>query len=341
MDYLVAGAGPAGLMEAHRLSAMGKRVSLISPQWGGVMECMGDHYLQSYCSELELPGSPVPLAHFMTEKTLSPRASHYMQYLRHYADSLPVDKITDTVTAVSFDGTHYSCDLQRHGKHALKARHIVAATGIKPKPFRTTCLAGCRTMACLDAYHHFSDPSARPPTETDVVIIGSGNSAFQIALLAMSTGYNAHILARTYPGIYPIETTDRFALRAQSQATVEKIWKSQTERTSPGISFSIYNNLWRSGDDIVFEIDRTDNNVHIAEATMANTAACGTRRLTRSFSRADTLFVTAIGTEPSRPFSIDAHEDDRDPATKRGIYWVGSAADFRSVNTMVSPRYSA
>lgn len=42
MEYLVVGGGPAGLIEAQRLSAIGKEVTLVSPQWGGIMECMGN-----------------------------------------------------------------------------------------------------------------------------------------------------------------------------------------------------------------------------------------------------------------------------------------------------------
>ena len=61
MEYLVVGGGPAGLIEAQRLSAIGKEVTLVSPQWGGIMECMGEHYLQSYFNELELPGSKFSL----------------------------------------------------------------------------------------------------------------------------------------------------------------------------------------------------------------------------------------------------------------------------------------
>lgn len=60
------------------------------------------------------------------------------------------------------------------------------------------------------------------------MILGSGNTAFQLANIAVSHGLNTTILAREYLGIFPQETKNRFALRAPSQITIEKFGKVMT-----------------------------------------------------------------------------------------------------------------
>ena len=338
MEYLVVGGGPAGLIEAQRLSAIGKEVTLVSPQWGGIMECMGEHYLQSYFNELELPGSKFSLRYFMKKNELSPRACEYISYLRRYAKQLEVTKVTDVLLSAEFDGEFYSCNFKERGKAALKVKKIIAATGIKPKAVEKNKLYNCKKIRCIEAYEHFSNISGSCEREQSVVIIGSGNSAFQIARLAAASGYNTHIMAKKYNGIYPIETVDRFALRSCSQITIEKIWKSQTNHENPEISFSVYRDFYEDENELSFKIHARDNYCHIAKATIENlsTPSSFFDEYTRTFRKDSIIIVLAIGMEPAQSFSIEggAHYQ----GSYDNIYWAGSVANYQSVNTMISPR---
>ncbi|WNJ96292.1 FAD-dependent oxidoreductase [Vibrio ruber] len=350
-DYIIIGGGPSAAIEAKQLSRMGKSITLIAEQFGGIMRVMGERPLQSYCNELELPNSHRALQDYVQQCTFSPKACEYMKYINDYLDQLPITKVTGHVVFIEKQDKSYICHVKDSSSiHQYTASNLVLATGVKPKDIQHE-FSGIGAITCIDAYRLFSYQN-RPAllNKKEVVIIGSGNSAFQLAESASTLGMKVTILAKCYLGIFPQETDDIFALRAPTQKTIERIWKSQTDHKVTRLNFHIYAEAIRENDYMKILIRQKENTPHIAKHCyehLFDTPLQQEKEL--FFNINETLFVSSIGTCCQIPenniSNLDINpdgfiENNHGQTTVEGLYVTGTLAGARSVNTMNQTSYA-
>ncbi|KTT31111.1 copper transporter [Pseudomonas oryzihabitans] len=363
-DVIVVGGGPAGLSECIRLIDMGLKVAVISDVFGGCMGMMGDHPLQSYCNELEIEGAPYPLRRFMSKLCISPTGQEYAAYIRSNFEALQLIKIQQRVVNISKAQGLFKVTLDSGSQHqALHARQIVLATGIRPKtpPFETPNVFW---MSCFDVYKMVSRRQTHRFLQQDVVIFGSGNSAFQIALLLAPFARNISILIKSYLGLYPQETDNRFALRSLSQRTLEMIAKtSSCSAQGPlnshygigraNIWLHAYDSIRQNGDEVVLTLPESLNSHSLLQASCRRAQEAGRLveakesdgyELHLDASAKAQCLVSAIGVTAQVPSSdwpellssqtgFPCHQDGK--SLVAGLYFAGAASGYASINTMV------
>ncbi|AUH01032.1 hypothetical protein CWC46_15150 [Prodigiosinella confusarubida] len=356
-DYIIVGGGPSAAIEAHRLAMNNASVLMIYKQPGGTMSMMGSRRLQSYCHELELPDSAIGLDNFMSQLTFSPTADEYITYVSHYIDNQPVERIIGDVVFITHDDNVFICKVSnRQGVDGYRATHLVLATGIQPKRI-SEALYQFNTITCFDAYKLLIKGNPALREYKQAIIIGGGNSAFQLAESAAAAGLNTTILAKNYLGVFPQETNDRYALRAPTQSVIERIWKSQTDPLITPLNFFIYTSLAFYNDELVVNLLECENACHIANLSINNASyisSCdNTSRQNNTekqlcISTAETLFISAIGTEgcipendiPSLKLNHEGFVDNVKGKTGlSGLYVCGTLAGARSVNDMQITEY--
>ena len=229
------------------------------------------------------------------------------------------------------------------GELVLECKNLVLATGILPRPI-PPFLCGLNVMRCFEAYEYLRVKNQTDFSFDNVVIIGSGNSAFQLALSCIKLGIQVTILARHYYGLFPQETYDRFALRAASQPAVEYIWKSQEDTDLIPAAFHIYSQISRSGDSLDVVLKRDKNKMHIAERSYRNLfdEEILEQKNVQYYIK-NTLFVSAIGTIGNIPannltmLQVNQHgfvDNVNGKTSLEALYVTGTLAGARSVNTM-------
>ncbi|MCJ7957945.1 MAG: NAD(P)-binding domain-containing protein [Pseudomonas sp.] len=363
-DIIVVGGGPAGLSECIRLIDQGLKVAVISDTFGGCMGMMGDHPLQSYCNELEIEGAPYPLHRFMHKLCISPTGEEYATYIRSNFEALPLTKIQQRVVTVSKAQELFEVSLAPGSQpHSLRARQIILATGIRPKapPFE---MPNVHWLSCFDIYQMVARGHAHRFLHQDVVIFGSGNSAFQIALLLAPFARNVSILIKSYLGLYPQETDDRFALRSLSQRTLEMIAKTSSSSFQGPLNSSsstgradiwlhAYNSIRQDGDKVVLDLPTSLNGNSLLQASCRKAQEAGRLVAAQAFegyelhldvSAKDQCLVSAIGVTAQLPSTdwpqllnpqtgFTCHRDGKSPVA--GLYFAGAASGYASINTMV------
>lgn len=351
-DFIIVGGGPAAAMEAEKLSSLHYSVLIIADMLGGIMHVMGKENLQSYCNELSLSNNDIKLENYISDNTLTPTGNEFTAYVSDVIEQVNVKKEIGFVSYISKDNDVFCCDILKEGKpKKYQAKNVVIATGIKANSV-PSFMFGTNFMTCLDAYLFFRKERINQFKNKRVVIVGSGNSAFQIARIAATFELEVTILATSYLGLFPQETNDKFALRAQSQITIERIWKTQTEANFKPLNFYIYTKIEKCNGYIIVTLHKKDHTVHIAKASYNN--ICGDYMETGadtkqvSFSTADTIFISATGTIPNIPDNefdlfVDCKVTDIDLERRfsdvKGLYMAGSVIGCRSINTMKESAY--
>ncbi|WP_275556714.1 FAD-dependent oxidoreductase [Mixta sp. Marseille-Q2659] len=348
--FMVLGGGPAAAIEAARLCALGKEVTLISEQFGGCMEIMGERRLQSYCHELTLTGGDITLDSCMERPALAPAASEFSDYVRRTLDALPVKKISGKVSWFTKENDRFRCHVTTaNGERHLYADGLVLATGIRARPV-PAIFSLMDPITCFEAYNLFRENDARLKQYRRVVILGGGNTAFQLADCAASLGIETTILAKSYLGIFPQETQDRFALRAPSQLTIERIWKSQNDKNMAPLAFHIYSSLYADGERLHIWLQEARNQIHIARLCWQALPGNGDDATAKMLpiAKAGTLFISAIGTTGNLPpngfrqLQLDKQgflPNRRGRTAIAGLYVAGALAGAKSVNTMIETEY--
>jgi thioredoxin reductase len=350
-DYLIIGGGPAALKEALFLIEKGKQVAIVSEQYGGIMKCMHDKPLQSYQEELTISNEFYDKGQLTKISYLSsPSGKEFTTYIEHSIKSLPIRKIIGKVTYISHIEKGFLCTIMHNdtvSHHTCS--NLILATGLKPRPLEPMG-KNIKFMTCIDAYKMLADDCTLANTIKKIVIIGSGNSAFQLALQALKLNVSITILASKYLGIFPQETHDKFALRALSQNTVEYIWKSQNERHLIPVSFFVYENLNVKNNILEVRVYRRDNDFHIAKASFDNIDSGDDYQEVKSvlFNIDDTLFISAVGMTGNIPDNdlknLELDEDGfvvnyRGKTKIHNLYVCGTLAGYRSVDTMNNTEY--
>ncbi|MBD1106285.1 NAD(P)-binding domain-containing protein [Pseudomonas amygdali pv. morsprunorum] len=294
----------------------------------------------------------------MRKLCVSPTGEEYAAYIRSNFEALPLTRIQQRVVTVSKAQGLFEVNLAAGSQgHPLRAGQIILATGIRPKapPFE---MPNAHWLNCFDVYQMVARGQVQRFLQQDVVIFGSGNSAFQIALLLAPFARNVSILIKSYLGLYPQETDDRFALRSLSQRTLEMIAKTSSSSflgplnsaNSTGranIWLHAYNSIRQEGDKVVLDLPASLNGNSLLQASCRKAQEAGRLveaqasegyELHLDISAKDQCLVSAIGVTAQLPATdwpqllnpqtgFTCHQDGKSPVA--GLYFAGQPQVMR------------
>ncbi|WP_280472186.1 flavin-containing monooxygenase [Nocardia cyriacigeorgica] len=175
-DVLIIGGGQSGLAAAYHHIRAGHRVAVLEagPEPVGSWPRYYDSLtLFSPAAYSALPGLPFP-----GDPDRYPRRDEVVDYLRRYAEHLTADIHTgQSVDTVTWDGTTYTAHTAAGAQ--FRAPRLIAATGsfgapqLPDLPGRDTFPGTLLHAADYRSPHEFAG--------REVIVIGAGNSAVQIA----------------------------------------------------------------------------------------------------------------------------------------------------------------
>jgi putative flavoprotein involved in K+ transport len=175
VDVVVVGAGQAGLAMGYHLRERGVRFMILEagPAIGRSWRSRWDSLrLFTPARYAALPGMPFP-----GPPDAYPGKDQVADYLVDYAATvdLPVH-LNTAVTALRRDGEVFTLTTSTG---QVRARHVVAATG----PFQKPAVPAVATALAADIVqlHSSAYRNPRQLPDGDVLVVGGGNSGFQIA----------------------------------------------------------------------------------------------------------------------------------------------------------------
>jgi hypothetical protein len=364
-DIVVIGGGPSALAESLRLRSSFRRVLVVSDRFGGCCRITGDMQLQSYLPELAIAGAPRDLSDFLRSPLdLRPTGRQYADYIAHCFASSQIATLRGTVDFLHRDDAGFLITVRCSSDTLpLRAQGVVLATGLRPNT-PTLRLHRGTAIQCFDAY----DRLARGETEffrkRFVCIVGSGNSAYQLAYSMARFASCVTILAKQYVGFYPTESRDHFALRAPSLPTIELVQKTadagSVVQSGPindaryglaPVFLHLYDDIWedQATNELCARLPASRNHTLVLSRSLMAARSRGwvfprgddTSIWRRGLS--DLLLVHAIGLQanlPKMPWP-DVLDDarrfvrhDGGQTAVEGLYVAGGAAGYRSVNRM-------
>lgn len=361
------GGGPAALGELIRLSRKFSNVGVVSDSFGGGMGILGDMRLQSSLAELTLEGAPASLQEYMSDRTaISPTGAEYTNYIRDCIEKLKVQKVFAKVKSIgkgSSENQFFADAVSVSGvAHRLRARSVILATGVKPKEPASNILL-CPWVSCFQTYEMLSMGKTAYFRGKSVAIIGSGNTAYQLAHALTRVAKDVTLLIRGYVGVYPVEVEDRFALRAQSVLTLALVAKSAEMHTCGGPlnpSSSLLSRVWLHVYDalsvdveqgaVCAQIPPPTNQHRLLKASVVGAVRCGSLRPADDGGYiwrrpiADTVVISAIGVTADVPelqwqnLTVPKTGYIKHVAGETavdGLYVAGGAAGYASVNEMI------
>jgi Pyridine nucleotide-disulphide oxidoreductase len=367
-DTVIIGGGPAAAAEGIRLTQSMQRVALISENYGGCLGMLAHQRLQSYIPELEIANAARSLGSYIgSVERMTPTGAEFTRYIIDVICALPIHRIPAIVIGIRRLGPDLLVDYQTSSNccGALRAAEVILATGLTARNPGPWAVPG-KTVSCFEAYREISSQRLSRYAGRNVVIVGSGNSAFQLAISLARIARSVTVLANSYLGLYPQETDDRFALRAPSQNALEWIAKAgtadnlgplnsgTTEYFAPAW-LHVYSQLsWDPAEcALTVHIRQRDNTARIPAISFARGFAAnrlrkhnGCDEYCLTISGDDLVVISAIGVKARIPQT--AWDDLVDPISGfvshehgrthvNGLYVAGACAGYRSVNTMQSP----
>lgn len=189
LDVLVVGAGPAALVTLHEAQAKGLRAVAIDkgPVCGALLKHPTYMRWFSTFDKLELAGFPL----LIDEK--NPTRREYLRYCRAFVHYFNLEVVTyREVVAIEKNGDVFDVTARdMFGRNAVwQARNVVFATGFYDSP-RPLDVPGGDLPKVTHRYteaHFYADH--------DVMIIGAGSSAAEVALELYRAGTNVTVIMR-------------------------------------------------------------------------------------------------------------------------------------------------
>jgi hypothetical protein len=325
------------------------------------MYFMADEEMQSYRSELIIPGTADRLAHLLPVGRLQPTARQYDDYVVACLADSGARLVEATVTDLARDGDGLLLTLADAAGESVpvRARRVVLATGSRPVPPPPEW-ERCGAVSYDRVYAMDAEARVEALRGRRAVVVGSGNSALQTALLVAGAASDTLVLVNRYVGQYPFETSDRFAWRARSTLACELVAKSATTcRSSAGaavcLRMLVYQDLRLEGGPedarLTVRYHAADNEALLTrgslpgrcEHAVASTRGEGAWQEHRALP--STFVVWAVGSEPVYPPSSlltdlprleggHIRSDDEGRTEVPGLWLTGACRGQRSVNEM-------
>lgn len=225
-DIVLIGAGPAAVKQLAALAKdkhwpMQKSSTfVIAPVMGGWANYTGEQLWQSTVNELDIGMPGVNLADYVPASRVSPSGLDYQKYLedciRYSGVNVIDDEVVDIATVEEF------FDIKMAQNESLLAKNVILATGIKGREANPN-LSLAHNITLEQAYLDIKSNNFSSYIDKSLVIVGSGNSAMQLASCFSNKIKDVTILGKYFKGFFPLQTDDRFAWRAETQRTCELI----------------------------------------------------------------------------------------------------------------------
>ena len=190
LDLLIVGAGPAALVTLHEAKQAG--LNAIAVDKGPVCGALVKHptYMRwfSTADKLELAGFPL----LINEK--NPTRREYLKYCRAFVKYFGLNIVTyREITSVQKNGSLFTVEAKdRYGReYTWQTRNVITGTGFYDSP-RDLDVPGADLPKVS---HQFSE--AHYYADHDVLIVGSGSSAAEIALELWREGARVTIAMRS------------------------------------------------------------------------------------------------------------------------------------------------
>ncbi|WP_030525938.1 flavin-containing monooxygenase [Nocardia rhamnosiphila] len=188
-DAVVIGGGQSGLAAAHHLTGQGLKTAILEAT--GESTGSWPHYYDSLTLFSPARYSALPGRVFPGDPDRYPRRDEVIDYLRSYAAALDTDIHTDTpVEAITSTGSDGFTITTGTGA-VFTAPRVIAATGSFGSPF-VPAVPG-RDEFAGRTLHASSYRNPAEFTDQQLVVVGAGNSAVQIA--AELSGHAQVVLA--------------------------------------------------------------------------------------------------------------------------------------------------
>ena len=368
VDTLVVGGGPGALAEVLAMHKEGRRTLVVAERFGGCMEMLGTQSLQSYVSELSFKDTPIRLEDFLLTRTTScPSGDEYARYIRACFDAADTQRLYGRVESVQQADARLEADIFANGRRVvISASRVILASGLRPRhPDYRIPAAKWRT--CFQAYKDLSADDVRHYANRTVAIFGSGNTAFQIARAMTRLASRVILFLKDYLGVFPIESSDRFSLRAPSLQAIELAAKTAEAGSCLGPLNSRQNSLsplWiLAHEDIEHKLGSNEVQVvcrhpeHTSGVLRMSTQAavpagvlrhCRDGRLLCALALDSTTLISAIGVTgnfPRVPAEVIDHQTgfarhENGCTSIPGLFVAGSLGGYASVNLMQNVDYS-
>ncbi|ONI92673.1 hypothetical protein ALI22I_02730 [Saccharothrix sp. ALI-22-I] len=235
---VVIGAGSAGLASAAELGRLGFAVTVLEAgehvghRWRNRYRSLRLNTLRALSA---LPGLPIPRHH---GNWLS--GGTFADYLRSYAEHHDLDVLISTpATAVTRDaGTAWLVDT---AEQQLRADVVVVATGNAAVPVLPSWAAGFTGEILHSADYREPEPFAGK----DVLVVGSGNSATEIATDLIGHARDIRLSVRTSPLLVPTSTlgVSTHRMSVLGAGLPDAVWNAAGLSTH----WSLYRDLARLG----------------------------------------------------------------------------------------------
>ena len=357
---IIIGGGPAAALQLSRLKYP-ERVLIISENFGGNMDIMGDLHLQSYIDELEIKSKNISLQSFTKLSDITPTGTQYVSYIQSLIKNSPALKLKARVHDISKKGNKMEINIaQKYNSQRfnISAKFVILATGTRPKK-PPSDWKDVGVIPFTQVFRDLAQKQLELYKNKAILIIGSGNSAMQLAVMLARLAANVTVLAKRYVGMYPHDTNDRFAWRGSSHLAYELIAKSQNQLKSLPSPYHVRYIVY----DKIYIDDKV--NVNFSYSSYLNKSILGHYSLnsrpnhscikyhcsepgeySETFSNQNRVVIWATGVEPSYPkgsiitclsrdnegfISCDSHGQTEIPS----LFQVGSCrARCRSINEM-------